>query len=85
MCYPDLKMEQWMLNHPEYRSNQMYVGGDSYSGIVVPLVLQHILDGARPHLATFIIGGSLFFLSLMQSSDFPTVWGPEVGWFSRKY
>lgn len=53
-----------MLNHPEYRSNQMYVGGDSYSGIVVPLVLQHILDGTRPHLATFIIGVQKFDDSL---------------------
>ncbi|KAK4775080.1 hypothetical protein SAY86_010015 [Trapa natans] len=38
-------LKKWMANHPEYRYNQLYVGGDSYSGITVPLVVQHILDG----------------------------------------
>ncbi|PKI50685.1 hypothetical protein CRG98_028922 [Punica granatum] len=35
---------KWLLEHPEYISNQMYVNGDSYSGVIVPLVIQHILD-----------------------------------------
>ncbi|KAK4746575.1 hypothetical protein SAY87_025612 [Trapa incisa] len=38
-------LRKWMVSHPEYRYNQLYVGGDSYSGITVPVVVQHILDG----------------------------------------
>ncbi|OWM84335.1 hypothetical protein CDL15_Pgr027104 [Punica granatum] len=30
-------LRKWLLEHPEYISNQMYVNGDSYSGVIVPL------------------------------------------------
>lgn len=37
-------IRKWMLSHPNFKSNQLYVGGDSYSGVTVPLVLQAIMD-----------------------------------------
>ncbi|PKI50682.1 hypothetical protein CRG98_028919 [Punica granatum] len=54
--------QPWLLEHPEYISNQMYVGGDSYSGVTVPLVIQHILDGnmagqyRRINLKGYVLG-----------------------------
>ncbi|XP_031379280.1 serine carboxypeptidase-like 18 [Punica granatum] len=55
-------LRKWLLEHPEYISNQMYVGGDSYSGVTVPLVIQHILDGnmagqyRRINLKGYVLG-----------------------------
>ncbi|CAH2034839.1 unnamed protein product [Thlaspi arvense] len=31
-------LQKWLVDHPEYVSNPLYVGGDSYSGIVVPTI-----------------------------------------------
>lgn len=36
---------QWLLSHPQFIGNELYVGGDSYSGKIVPLVVTHILQG----------------------------------------
>ncbi|KAL5707106.1 sinapoylglucose--choline O-sinapoyltransferase [Ranunculus cassubicifolius] len=36
---------KWLEDHPQYRSNPLYVCGDSYSGITVPQVVQEIIRG----------------------------------------
>lgn len=36
---------QWVIEHPQFISNQFYVGGDSYSGLIVPVLTQIIADG----------------------------------------
>ena len=36
---------QWLVDHPEFLKNELYVGGDSYSGIPVPMVVQEIYYG----------------------------------------
>ncbi|TQD68649.1 hypothetical protein C1H46_045818 [Malus baccata] len=33
------------MDHPKFFNNQLYVAGDSYSGIVVPIIVQEISDG----------------------------------------
>ncbi|GAB4859312.1 hypothetical protein Ancab_010774 [Ancistrocladus abbreviatus] len=38
-------LRKWLMDHPEFSANPLYIGGDSYSGIVVPIVVQQILDG----------------------------------------
>ncbi|XP_019264206.1 PREDICTED: serine carboxypeptidase-like 10 isoform X2 [Nicotiana attenuata] len=39
-------LRKWLITeHPEYLNNPFYVGGDSYSGITLPIVTQVISDG----------------------------------------
>ncbi|KAK1291197.1 Serine carboxypeptidase-like 18 [Acorus calamus] len=36
---------KWFADHPEFLSNSLYIGGDSYSGITVPVLTQEISNG----------------------------------------
>ncbi|KAI8532604.1 hypothetical protein RHMOL_Rhmol11G0226500 [Rhododendron molle] len=36
---------KWLMDHPTFLSNELYVGGDSYSGLIVPIIVQKIYDG----------------------------------------
>ncbi|KAI5655177.1 hypothetical protein M9H77_32364 [Catharanthus roseus] len=38
-------LRKWLLDHPTFISNPVYVGGDSYSGITVPIVATLISNG----------------------------------------
>ncbi|KAJ4842745.1 hypothetical protein Tsubulata_027206 [Turnera subulata] len=38
-------LRKWLQDHPEFRSNLVYIGGDSYSGMIVPAVVQAISSG----------------------------------------
>ncbi|KAH7847290.1 hypothetical protein Vadar_024310 [Vaccinium darrowii] len=38
-------LRKWLMDHPEFLSNPFYVAGDSYSGMMVPLVVQLISNG----------------------------------------
>ncbi|MQL99403.1 hypothetical protein Taro_032128 [Colocasia esculenta] len=40
-------MRKWLDAHPQFISNPFYVGGDSYSGKVVPVVAHFISEGIR--------------------------------------
>ncbi|WJX49224.1 sinapoylglucose--choline O-sinapoyltransferase [Trifolium repens] len=35
----------WLIDHSEFLSNEFYIGGDSYSGIHVPAIVQEISNG----------------------------------------
>ncbi|PRQ37045.1 putative peptidase S10, serine carboxypeptidase, alpha/Beta hydrolase [Rosa chinensis] len=38
-------LQKWLEAHPAYLENVLYIGGDSFSGIIVPMIVQQILDG----------------------------------------
>lgn len=38
-------LRKWMTNHTKFSSNPLYIAGDSYSGIIVPLVVDKIATG----------------------------------------
>ncbi|POO03704.1 Serine carboxypeptidase-like [Trema orientale] len=40
-------LNKWLINHPEFISNSVYISGDSYSGIVVPMLAQQISNGNK--------------------------------------
>lgn len=47
-------VRKWLEDRPEYQSNPFYMGGDSYSGITIPVVAQAIStgieDGLKPEV-----------------------------------
>ncbi|XP_056161109.1 serine carboxypeptidase-like 7, partial [Syzygium oleosum] len=40
-------LEKWLLSHPSFIENNVYITGDSYSGKVVPLIAREILEASN--------------------------------------
>ncbi|POO03708.1 Serine carboxypeptidase-like [Trema orientale] len=40
-------IKKWLINHTEFISNPLYIAGDSYSGIIVPPLVQQISNGIK--------------------------------------
>lgn len=38
-------LRKWLIRHPEFLKNELYISGDSYSGLPVPMVIELILNG----------------------------------------
>ena len=36
---------QWLNDHLDFNSNPFFLGTDSYSGILAPIIAQEIIDG----------------------------------------
>lgn len=47
-------LRKWLIGHPQFLGNPLYIGGDSYSGIPVPIIVYDItqgnLAGQKPHI-----------------------------------
>ncbi|KAJ0011151.1 hypothetical protein Pint_33644 [Pistacia integerrima] len=41
-------LKKWLLKHPQYLQVELYIGGDSYSGMVVPQITKKIIDENGP-------------------------------------
>ncbi|KAF3666103.1 Serine carboxypeptidase-like 18, partial [Capsicum annuum] len=58
---------KWLVDHPEFSSNNFYMAGDSYSGIVIPRIVQLISDGIEAgnkpliNLKGYLLGNPLTF------------------------
>ncbi|XP_062176462.1 serine carboxypeptidase-like 18 [Alnus glutinosa] len=55
-------LRKWLIAHPTFLRNPLYIAGDSYSGIVVPIIVQKISDanedGRKPamNLQGYVLG-----------------------------
>ncbi|KAK3412257.1 hypothetical protein EUGRSUZ_I01042 [Eucalyptus grandis] len=38
-------LRKWLVSYPSFLANPLYVSGDSYSGVVIPIVVKNIQDG----------------------------------------
>ncbi|KAK2632396.1 hypothetical protein EUGRSUZ_L01608 [Eucalyptus grandis] len=38
-------LRKWLVSHPSFLANPLYVTGDSYSGVVIPIIVKNIQDG----------------------------------------
>ncbi|KAG6676170.1 hypothetical protein I3842_15G139100 [Carya illinoinensis] len=38
-------IQKWLIEHPQFMENQLYVGGESYGGKPVPMIVQQIVIG----------------------------------------
>ncbi|WJX49226.1 sinapoylglucose--choline O-sinapoyltransferase [Trifolium repens] len=47
-------LRKWLIEHPEFISNEFYFGADSYSGIPVPAIVQEISNGNEEGLQPLI-------------------------------
>ncbi|CAL5377519.1 unnamed protein product [Camellia sinensis] len=47
-------LREWFDEHPQYLAVQLFVGGNSYSGITVPLVTKKIVDGNKDGVKPFM-------------------------------
>ncbi|MCE3050334.1 hypothetical protein HAX54_046924 [Datura stramonium] len=58
-------LRKWLMDHPKYLKNPLYVGGDSYSGVFVALLTRKIYDGIevgdkpRVNIKGYIQGNAL--------------------------
>nr|GMC89603.1 serine carboxypeptidase-like 13 [Ipomoea batatas] len=56
---------QWLLDHPKFLSNPLYITGDSYSGIIIPLIVRKIYDGLesgiepRLNMKGYVVGNPM--------------------------
>ncbi|KAL8172059.1 hypothetical protein V2J09_023863 [Rumex salicifolius] len=45
---------KWLIDHPEFQSNPVYLGGDSYSGITLPAYFHEMSKGNEMGMQPFI-------------------------------
>ncbi|GLT93914.1 hypothetical protein SLE2022_116840 [Rubroshorea leprosula] len=75
-------LRKWIIDHPEFISSPVYVGGDSYSGVIVPALLQEISYGnEEQHISPlinvkgYILGNPKLNSSLESSFEIPFAHG----------
>jgi len=74
-----------LVDHPKFQSNEVYIAGDSYSGIPVPVIVQEIAQGTKLmciaicNSIILLIYCMLQFFIKFNYSQFPLFAGNEKG------
>ncbi|XP_018483748.1 serine carboxypeptidase-like 13 isoform X3 [Raphanus sativus] len=74
-------LQKWLSKHPQFYSNPFYVAGDSYSGMIVPPVVQEISKGkficCKPliNLQGYILGNPVTDTKLEHNYLIPFAYG----------
>nr|XP_048322958.1 serine carboxypeptidase-like 8 [Ziziphus jujuba var. spinosa] len=61
-------LRKWLMTHPKFLKNPLYIAGDSYSGIIVPILVQDIANGNEAgvepsmNLKGYILGNPVTYL-----------------------
>ncbi|RZC94308.1 hypothetical protein C5167_029874 [Papaver somniferum] len=72
---------KWLIGHPEFKSNPLYIGGDSYSGIIVPVVVQYLIHDIEKrkypflHLKGYLLGNPVTDNQLETNAKVPYAYG----------
>ncbi|CAA2966433.1 serine carboxypeptidase-like 18 [Olea europaea subsp. europaea] len=82
-------LRKWLLNHPMFMKNRLYVAGDSYGGKLVPMVAFEILRGneaglqPRMSLQGYIIGNPITDRNIENNAQVP--YAHRMALISDKY
>ncbi|KAF8092011.1 hypothetical protein N665_0428s0021 [Sinapis alba] len=74
-------LQKWLSKHPEFYSNPFYLTGDSYSGKIVPPLVQEISRGnyicCKPpiNIQGYILGNPITEFELEKNSNIPYAHG----------
>nr|GMD05357.1 serine carboxypeptidase-like 7 isoform X2 [Ipomoea batatas] len=77
-------LRKWFNDYPEYLTNPFYVGGDSFSGLNVPIITRKIADGndagTKPliNLKGYILGNPVTSLNNLHEYTIPTAYGMNL-------
>ncbi|XP_024028330.1 serine carboxypeptidase-like 7 isoform X1 [Morus notabilis] len=74
-------LKKWLLSHPKFISNPLYLGGQSYGGIIIPLVAQEVAKSIEAgHTPKFNFRGYLLGNPL---TDLNIDWNSNVSFAHR--
>ncbi|KAI3892365.1 hypothetical protein MKW92_015284 [Papaver armeniacum] len=68
---------KWLIENPEFQSNPVYISGDSYSGIIIPIIVQDLIRdievGKYPFLnfKGYSLGNPVTYRRLEENSFIP--------------
>ncbi|CAH8263170.1 unnamed protein product [Arabidopsis lyrata] len=77
-------LQKWLSKHPQFFSNPFYVVGDSYSGMIVPALVQEISNGnyicCNPpiNLQGYVLGNPITHIEFEQNFRIPYAHGMSL-------
>ncbi|KAL3538779.1 hypothetical protein ACH5RR_002145 [Cinchona calisaya] len=82
-------LQKWLLNHPKFTKNLLYIAGDSYAGKLVPMVVLEILTGNEaglsPHMSVegYVLGNPTMYYD--RDLNFRVPYAHHMGLISDEY
>ncbi|KAG6493170.1 hypothetical protein ZIOFF_048147 [Zingiber officinale] len=75
---------QWLVEHPQFISNPLYIAGDSYAGKIVPMVAKKVVEGINEgkepllNLQGYLIGNPVTGGKVDKNSQLPYAHGMGI-------